>query len=246
MSSSPYIPRADAAFRTWAESFATVISGDPARFGLAQAEAASIMQAFERYHTAYMRAIGPSTRTRGAIADKDDARSILENLCRGYAATIRANKGVVDSDKIAIGLRPTNPSRRKRRCPSVAPLLNWIGSLANLDQLFYRDLNNGKGAKPYGAERLELFVAYSGVGEPKPKVSEAKFLGSYRKNPILVRHDAAMHDAGKLPTYFARWAGFNDDVSAWSLAASQGIARRKADAEEKGKDAGEEVLKMAA
>lgn len=79
-------------------------------------------------------------------------------------------------------------------------------------------------AKPHGAERLELVVAYLEKprqgGQLPPK--DARAVGSYRRNPISVAHDPEF--AGMAPTYWARWAGFNDDVSPWSLPCSMEMA----------------------
>ena len=46
-------------------------------------------------------------------------------------------------------------------------------------------------ASPQGAERLELWRAYSvaGAGEPIPKVKDATLVGSFRKNPMIAERE---------------------------------------------------------
>ena len=217
----PFIPRADAALRSFAQSFAENISAQPAAYGLVAAEATSIMQAYTDFDAAYAVASNPETRTRGTICAKDDARSILWDRIRSYAVHIRANRGIDDGDKLIIGVRPRNISHRRRWCPTTVPLLNYIGSFSGTDELRYHDSDRpGSKAKPRGVERLELWVAYSAVGEPLPKVSQARPIGSFKKSKMLVPQDrqldVRLEGTGK-PTYWARWVGFRGDVGPWSL-----------------------------
>lgn len=239
-----------------AYNFANGISNDPARYGLSPAEGASIMQAFNVFNAAFMVAVNPKTRTRSAICDKDDARSILRNCIRNYAAHIRANLGIIDGDKIGIGVRPRNIAHNRRRCPHNSPLLQIVGSPIGFNQLFYTDSNTpGSRAKPYGAEALELWVAFSLPGESWPKVSKARYIGKFKKNPIRVPLDLEQEALGGRPTYWARWVGFDNEVGPWSLPMSLAIARAEAakkseaDAAKKPQaddDKGERALKLAA
>lgn len=231
MPSDPWIPRADGAFRTFAENFCRGIAADPPRYMMTTAEAESLMQWLDAFNAAYTIAAEPATRTQGTIANKDDARSILRNGIRNYAAFIRPNLGITDGDKLLIGVRPRNVSHHKRTCPGTGPLLQFICSAPGIDELRYHHANTPTSkAKPYGAARLELWVAYSGPGEPTPTVADARLIGSFSKSRMLVKQDLDKLAQGLKPTYFARWAGHNDhggeNVSAWSLPCNMSIAAR--------------------
>jgi hypothetical protein len=256
MYTPPWIPRADAKFQLFAQAFCNGINNDPPRYMMVPAQAQALMQALDRFNDAFMIAINPATRTRGTIIAKDDARSILRDAIRSYAAFIRPNKGISDEGKIAIGVPPRNVAHNRRKCPQTSPLLHFIGSTLGFDVLRFSDWNtpNSK-AKPYGAAQLELYVAYSLAGEPRPKKQEARYVGPFTKNPIRTPHDAAQEERGARPTYWARWRGHDGQIGEWSLPASLAIAMKEAceaakkDAESKtaGEDvAGDQPMKLAA
>jgi len=233
MPSDPWIPRADAAFRTFAENFCKGIAADPPRYMMTQAESDSLMRWLNAFLAAYELASNPISRTKQTIADKDDARSVLENGIRKQGAFIRASDGITDGDKLVIGVQPRNVAHNKRVCPSAPPMLQFIGALPGIDELRYHNANTPDSkAKPHGAARLELWVAYSGPGEPTPTVADARLIGSFSKSRMLVKQDLDKLAQGLKPTYFARWAGHNDqggtNVSAWSLPCNMSIAARAA------------------
>jgi hypothetical protein len=196
------------------------------------------MQQLERFRGAILTTSNNATRTHGTIATKDDARSSLQKLIIQYAGLIRANDGIVDEDKINVGVPPRNIARNKRRCPTTAPLLNYQGSLPGIDQLVFHDSNTPTSKmKPYGAERLELWRAYSIMSgpnaEPMPKIEDAKLVGSYKKSKMLIETDLEQEARGARPTYWGRWVGFHGDVGPWSLALNTTIAAREARAAKK-------------
>lgn len=233
MYTPPFIPRADPAFRRFAESFANNISSDPPRYGLTVAQADWIMRHFNEFDAAYEIAKAPATRTRPTIADKDDARSILHNTISVYSAHLRANLGITDGDKLLIGVRPRNVAHKRRKCPGIPPLLNYIGSLPGIDQMVFHDSSTPTSkAKPYGAERLELWVGYSKPGEQRPKREDARLIGTFKKSKMLIdqdpQRDVRMGGSEGMPTYFARWLGHDGKTGPWSLPCWTTIASKPA------------------
>lgn len=224
MSTPPFIPRADAEFKAWASGFVKGIHELAHAYGLSPSDGQALMRCYNEFDAAYQLTKHESTRTKITVREKDQARGSLEGFCRGYAAQIRANLGVSDAAKIAIGVRPRNLSRQRRDVPATSPTLNFQYAVPGYDVLHFGDsINKGK-AKPFGAERLELWAAYQPIGSKPGKgqlpQSGAQFIGAFRKNPISAAHHA---DATLRPTYWARWAGFHDDVGPWSLACSVGL-----------------------
>ena len=75
-------------------------------------------------------------------------------------------------------------------------------------------------AMPFGATSLQLFVAIA--DEPADGVGEARFCASLTKKPTNIPHVPA--DAGKVATYFGRWASRRGEFGPWSLPTSMRIA----------------------
>lgn len=234
MGTIDYIPRKDALFRDWAYNFVHQITKDCARYMLVKADVDSITVLFDQFEAAFRRASAPDTRTTPSIIAKQDARHSLQHLLRLYARQIKSNEGIDDADKIAIGVPPINVARNKRKVPQVSPELNIVGQTPGVDHLRVTKSTSDSSAKPYGAERLEVFAVYTEKGDPPPRIEDAKYLGSFRRAKITIEHDPSVGE--KRATYWARWAGFNDDVGPWSLPVSFSLAKQekeKKDAEAK-------------
>lgn len=221
MPSTDYVPREDDAFRTWAENFATNISANPATYMLTAAQAASIQGVVDDFVAKLAIASNEATRTKTTVADKDDARSIAENMCRQYAIDIKNNEGITDGDKLAIGVRPINPDREPIDPPTTQPLLNVLGNLPGIQTLRYSDSNTpDSSAKPFGVTELQLFLGITDNGEATLEQSE--FFGKFTRNPIDVPFDETLD--GKMATYRGRWATAKGETGPFSVPVSFRIA----------------------
>ena len=221
MATEDYIPAEDAQFRSWAEAFSAGISANSALYMLSPAQAASIASVVGQFVDALAVSSNQATRTRVTVAEKDDARSVCETLCRQYAMLIKENGGIADADKISIGVRPVNDSREPIECPQTSPLISILGNTPGQQELRYADTTTPDSRKkPFGASELQLFVA-TGTAENAP-LADAKFYGKFTRNPVVVDFDAA--DDGKVATYYARWASARGEVGPWSLPVSMRIA----------------------
>jgi hypothetical protein len=221
MAITDYIPAEDNAFRTWAENFASNISANFATYMLTAAQAASIQSVVDSFVDKLAISSNEATRTKQSVADKDDARSICENLCRAYAILIKDNTGISDGDKLIIGVRPINPTREPVDCPQTSPLLNIVGATPGSQTLRFADsLTPDSKAKPFGATALQLFVAIA--EEENAPLSDAKFHSLVTRTPLAV--EFAEGDNGKFATYYARWSSARGEVGPWSLPVSMAIA----------------------
>jgi hypothetical protein len=213
MARTDYIPESDAGFRGWAIAFRDNICADPARFGLAAAEAEWIDHAVREFVEALAIASNRSTRTRTTIADKDDKRSIAESGCRRYAIDIKNNLGVRDGDKLSIGVRPINPGRSRVGPPSGVPQLKLVGMLPGRHVLHFNDSATPESrAKPDHVSDLQLYIALG--DRPLPR-SAATFRRKYTSNPMRVEFTQA--DDGAVATYYGRWANHRGETGPWSL-----------------------------
>jgi hypothetical protein len=219
--SSDFIPSSDEQARTWMLAFDAGIAAAPATYDLVSADATAISAAVDAFDVALTVSSNPATRTPVTINTKDETRAAAAQICRQYAAQIKVNGGISDSNKIAIGVRPVNPDRAPVPPPGTPPLLSVAIATAGVQQLRYADLATpDSGAKPAGVASLQLYVALG--TEPTLDPEAAEFHGLYTRNPVTVNFDAA--DGGKVATYFARWTNTKGEVGPWSTPVSQRVA----------------------
>jgi hypothetical protein len=93
------------------------------RDDIAPVQAAAIQAAVDLFETALADAVDPAQRTPVNIAAKDEARNNATQLCRQVATLIKYNAGIANPDKMAIGVRPVNPSRNPINCTHTSPIL---------------------------------------------------------------------------------------------------------------------------
>ena len=220
MPTNDYLPQEDALFRTYAESFVSGITANPALYMMTGAQAASVQAAVQDFVEKMAIAEEPSTRTSQTIADRKNARSVAEGLIRRYAMLIKENTGISDGDKLAIGVRPINVSREPIECPQSMPVINIVGNTPGAQTLRFVDSVTQKKQKPFGASEVQLFVAIGPAPATDP--TTAKFVGKFTKNPIAVPFSAGQ--GGLYATYFARWASVRGETGPFGVPASMRIA----------------------
>ncbi|MFG0329675.1 MAG: hypothetical protein ACF8PN_07235 [Phycisphaerales bacterium] len=222
--SGRFIPRADAAALAMLKAFADGIEANPALYMLTPPDAAAIRKAVDAFEAAYRVAKDERTRTKVAVAAKDDARRSAEQIVRQFAGIIKANAGVSDPAKIAIGIRPRGAGGGGTPIGEItsSPLLRIIGATPGAHTLRYADANTPeRSAKPFGAANLQLFCALTDDA-PEADPPAARFIGAYTRNPIGVEHPHA--DDGKVATYYARWATRKGVAGPWSNGISMRVA----------------------
>lgn len=213
MASSSYIPSRDGDLALWAQAFAAGITANPTAYGLDATIAAGIQSAVDQFIAALGIATNPETRTKPTVADKDGEKVAMLELCRYYAQHIKANLGISDELKEAIGVPLTDSLPTPVPAPTTQPLLSIIGATPLQHTLRYADASTpDKRAKPAGATGLLLFVAYGPTVPTDPET--AKFVGLFGRQPMLVDH--AAENAGKTAYYCARWTNSKGQMGPWS------------------------------
>lgn len=198
---APYIPPKDADFDAWAVNFSTLLTADPADYGLLAGDATAVDTVVDAWVIAYAAAINPTTRTAATVAAKDGARATAEATMRPYAIRIRNNTAVSDALKIGIGVTvPTFPPT-PIPAPSVAPTLSLVSAIPLEQTLGYKAVGAIGKAKPFGAIGVELWRSIGTVPAVDP--AQCTFNGTYTKSPLRQEFDAG--DQGKTVTYFARF-----------------------------------------
>lgn len=216
-----YIPSRDADLDTWLLNFKTLIAATPTNYGLVAADATAITNAFNSWHTAFLLASNPTTRTKGTVSTKNTQKANVLTVVRGYANTLRVNKGVSNELKIGLGLHVADSQPTPVPPPSTYPLLSISGIAQGLQDLRASDQDSPtKRAKPVGAAGLLLYRAVSTAPISEP--TAATFLSFVSKAAYTATFTPA--DNGKVATYFARWTNSKGEVGPWGPPASMPIA----------------------
>jgi hypothetical protein len=127
-----FFPRKDGNFVQFSSNLRRLIVADAQAYGLSEERAAQYAQLDDALSVAYRRATNKSTRTAGAVADKNTARAACEQALRkiSYAVKgMRRGAGVTVDKVIALGLNPRDRGGRHAilRAPQDAPGV-WIES----------------------------------------------------------------------------------------------------------------------
>jgi hypothetical protein len=216
-----YIPTRDADLDTWLLNFKTLIAANPTNYGLVAGDATAITTAYTSWHTAYLAAVNPTTRTHATVQTKNAQKANVLAVVRGYAATIRANRAVSDELKIGLGLTIHDTQPTPVPPPASYPLLAVSGMIQGVQDLRAADQNSpNRRGRPAGTAGLLLFRAVD-TG-PVTEPAQAAFLGFVTRAGFQSHFEAA--DNGKTATYFGRWTNAKGEVGPWGPPVSMPIA----------------------
>jgi hypothetical protein len=222
MAAAPYIPSKDADFDPWLDNLQTLIAADPVDYGLTAPDAVVITAAYTAWHTAYLLATNPVTRTSPAVADKTAARVAAEATVRPYCQRISKNGGLDPSLILGLGLNLPNATRPPIPAPTTAPTLILVSGTLLRHELAYKDtLLGGTKKKPTGAIGIEVWRAIGTLPAVDP--GQCSYYETWTKSPNFANFSAP--DRGKTVTYFARYntkagPGGKSQVGPWSDALS--------------------------
>lgn len=215
-----YIPAKNADFQSWLLNFSTLLTAAPTTYGLVAGDATTVAAQYTAWHTAYLAATDPTTRTSVTVAAMNAARATAEAIVRPYAVSISLNAGVSNSDKTAIGVTVAKTIPTPVPPPTTTVTLSLISGQHLTHQLGYKDTSTPTAkAKPPGVIALQLFRA---VGlTPATDPSQAVYYDNWTKSPNISTFQAG--DVGKVCSYFARWAtrggpGGSSQYGPWSAA----------------------------
>jgi hypothetical protein len=101
MTAAPYMPEKQAEFDTWLLNFSTLISTEPKRYNLSEADAAIVAEVYAEWSDAYRPVTAPGTKTKVTVAAKNAAREMAEATIRPCAQAIANDRDVSAADKVA-------------------------------------------------------------------------------------------------------------------------------------------------
>lgn len=155
----------DAEIASGSANFSTKISATPTAYGLTAAQATAYAAVNTAYQTAYTTAITPATRTKGAVAAKNDAKDALREMASDLAKIIDGTPTVTDQQKIDLGL-----AIRKTPSPNPAPTdrpgVDLISVVTRTVTVHIHDsASSSKRGKPDGAVAAWVY-SYVGTSYP--------------------------------------------------------------------------------
>jgi hypothetical protein len=218
---SNYLPSRDADLDTWIANFKTLIAATPTNYGLQAADGTAITNSFNSWHTAFLAATNPTTRTQATVQTKNQQKALVLSVVRGYAATIRANAAVSDALKIGLGLHIRDTQPTPVPPPSTRPVLAIAGMMQGTQDIRATDeATPNRRSKPVGSAGMLVYraVGTAAVNDP----SASTFLTFVGRTAVQSHFVSA--DNGKVATYFARWTNAKGEVGPWSQAVSGSIA----------------------
>lgn len=199
-----YIPTRDADLIAWGDNFASVITADPAVYGLLPADALVIQTQFDEFNAAYVIAVNPATRTIVTIAAKDEEKAGFLSIARAYAAIIRANAGVSNDAKAAAGLTIPDPTPTPIPVPSTYPLL--AAPLQGIGQILMTITDQATPLikkKPFGVLGGCLFSQKWTSASPPPDATKTLF-GLITKSDNVIE-TAGIYAAADKVRFYAQW-----------------------------------------
>lgn len=200
----PYIPTKDADLVTWGLNWATLLNGDPARYGVTSPEAALQQTNYDDFSAAYTLASDPTTRSPTTVAHKDGTKALFLADARALAAIVRANRGVTNDDKIALGLNIPDPVPTPIPQPTSVPNFTILGATPSLHTIQYKDSEIATGkAKPYGVIGAAVFRKISANDPGNFDDANPEFLGVYSKSPMAISIPNGVR--GQTAYYWAQW-----------------------------------------
>lgn len=218
----PYIPATDSGTASWSNNFSTLITANPATYGLVAADATAIAAIVATWATAYALVLSPSTKTPTTVSAKNTAKINLLAVVRPYAQTIALNAGVASSDKTALGLNPRTSTPTPITAPTTNPILSIISGTPLVQILRYRDsaASPSVKSKPYGVTQVQLFASASATPITDPSV--LGYHAAKTKSPLQAVWQSG--DVGKVAYYAARYITRTGLVGPWSPVVSMTIA----------------------
>ena len=200
--STSYIPQSDSGFDAWLTNFSSLITADPATYGLTAPDAVDIAAERTAYHAAYVTATTPETRTSPTVAAKDQAKAHALAVVRPFAVAISLNAGVTNENKEAVGVTVRKTTPTPIPPPVTQPVLVLVAGTPGAHQLRYYDTSTPTTkAKPFGAIGVEIWRAVGTVAAVDPE--QSRYYATWTKSPNVSTF--APSDVGKTVTYFARW-----------------------------------------
>jgi hypothetical protein len=216
---TPAIPTRDDALLAYLYNWKQLMTATPANFGMLAADAVAITAQWTAFNAAMILVTNPATKTAATVADKNYKKALMLILLRQQYGLIKANPSVSDLNKTSIGVRINDPVPTPIPPPSTNPVFSAVNNAPLSMLLDVHDvLTPTSRRKPDGVTGLILVKSVGVVAATDP--AQCQFEGLFSRSPCVVATFAPA-DAGKICTFFGRWANAKGEEGPWSAAVTQ-------------------------
>lgn len=185
-----FLPHRDPELLAWSANFSAMITATPTAFGLTAPQATAYAALHAAYAAALETATEPATRTRGAVAAKNDARSPLKAEARELARIIQAFPTITTEQRIDLGLNPRDNGPSPINPPEEPPVLEVVAAIGRTLKLKLRALGADNRGKPDGVDGATV-LSYVGATAPAD-ISLWRFEGSTTRTAFDVEFPATV------------------------------------------------------
>jgi hypothetical protein len=196
---TPYYKLSDANLLTWATNLSAIVSAEAESLGVPPARVAALSDAVADYTEAFGTAANPGTRTRSAVARKNESRDAVIAAAAAVVAIVDTDLDVNNDQRIALGLQPRR-TRQRWQTPEEAPIVQVTGRDEATVSIRLKQLSGGR-AKPAEVSGATLF--YFVGSEPAKELSAWTFQNVTRTTADI--HFPSDLAAGTPVWITARW-----------------------------------------
>jgi hypothetical protein len=213
MRSKDFIPRKDIEFHTWIVNFLACLFESLERFGFPRVKYDELEVQRERFVAAFETAGMPSTRTKAAVQEKNDARAALQdNVRQAIKEHLTFNSSVTDGDRDNLGLPVHKKTRTPSRVASTYPKLAVDSGTLRRLIIHFRDQGSLSRAKPPGQHGVSIRWAISDT--PVVNLDDLVNIEFDTRSPFTLVFDG--NRRGKTVYLCSCWVNTRGERGPWS------------------------------
>ena len=207
-----FIPTTDRAFNGWQGNLMLKVAARATELNIPSDVLAAVQAQATRWNTAYALAEDPSTRTKGAVKEKQEARDAYEHGLRQLIRTYLTYSLVLtDQDREDMGLPVHKTTRTHAPVASDAPFVAAAGHGPRVVRVDFGE-SQTSAAKPFGQHCIELA---SLISDTRPtEIDELIHSAVDTHTPLLLTFKES--ERGKMLWFAARWENTRGEKGPWS------------------------------
>lgn len=218
------VPRSDAEFDTWAGNYGGAVYNFYDFNGLDTTPVLALLDAISQWQSAYAEHVAAQARAQSATQAKLTARAALEAHIGPITRFVQAFPTTTNADRAVIGITVRTPRGRSTAAPATRPVVLISGFERFTHTLHLVDeATPTRKARPAGAERAEVYVAFTPVDATPPQDPAAyRYIGSVSDGSTVLSFDP--QHGGQQAHYIAKWMTRRSESGPWSDTASATVA----------------------
>jgi hypothetical protein len=217
-------PRPDADFAAYMNNYYEAVEKFWSVQGLDESDLKPLKEALSAWNANYPAHVAAQNAAEAARQNKDAARRELEAAARPVTAFVQGYPKTTDADRATIGITIRAPGGGSIPAPSSKPLV-IVGDGGRLTHTLrlVDEATPTRRARPRGAERAEVFVAFTPTGTPPPADFNAfRYVQSISEGSTVLSFEQPQ--GGMTAHYLARWVTRRGAIGPWSETASATLA----------------------